>query len=217
MAHLARQHGLVLESFLKVRVGMLALDGDAKQPREAGKEFRVRNIELPGVRTIDFKDSERQETFATPRDQNVDRAPDPVIRQELWRSKSSFLLKVVGNDRSSSLESVAGGRFQVDPKRHLTNRPWGPADARAHQQPLIVSGIFQDFGERGFEALGTKLGGPLQDLSDVAGLQRETAELAQQGLLPQAVRKLLPGDIGRCGRGRYRLLPWRGGHNIVSV
>ena len=217
VAHLARQHGLVIESLLKVRVGMLALDGDAKQPREAGKEFRIRNIELPGVRTVDFKDTKRQSTFATPRDQNVDCALYAVIRQKFWRTKAGFLMKMIGNDRSSSLERVASRGFQVDRKRHLANRPWRPADAGAHQQPFVVGGILQDFGERGFEALGTKLGGPLQDLSDVAGLQRGTAELAQQGLLPQAVRKLLPGDIGRCGRDRYRLLPWRGGHNIVSV
>jgi hypothetical protein len=45
------------ESFLEVRIGMLALDGDAKQPCGTGKEFRVSNIELPRVRTINFKDS----------------------------------------------------------------------------------------------------------------------------------------------------------------
>jgi hypothetical protein len=181
----------MLEGFPEIGVSMLALDGNAEKPCASGQEVRIRDVELAGLRTVDFEDAEEEITFATPRDQNVYRAPDPVIRQELWRSKSRFLLKVIGSDHL---------RFHVDSKRYLANRPRGPADAGAHQQPFIVGGILQDFGEWDFEALGTKLGGPLQDLSDVAGLQRGTDELAQQGLLPQAVRKLLPGDIGRCGR-----------------
>src|SRR5712672_2732296 len=64
VAHLARQHGLVLEGLLEVRVSTLPFDGDAKQPREAGKEVRIREIELAGVGTIDFKDTERQMAFA---------------------------------------------------------------------------------------------------------------------------------------------------------
>ena len=215
VAHLPRQHGLVVEGLPEIGVGMLALDGDAEQPGEAGKEVRIGDVELAGFRTVDLEDAERQMAFAAPRDQNVDCAPDPVIRQELWRSKPRFLLEVVGNDHLSGLESVAGRRFQVDAKRHLADRARCPADAGAHQQPFVVGHILQDLGERGFEALGAEFGGALQDLSDVAGLQRRAAELAQQRLLPQAVRKLLPGDIGRFGRGRYRLLPRWSWHEIV--
>jgi hypothetical protein len=56
VAHLARQHGLVVEGFLKVRVGMLPLDGDAEQPREAGQEIgivRDPGCRLPARRTAD--------------------------------------------------------------------------------------------------------------------------------------------------------------------
>ena len=186
---------------------MLALDGDAEQPGEAGKEVRIRNIELAGFGTVDFEDAERQVAFAAAGDQDVDGAPDAMIREELGRSKSRFLLEVVGNDHLSGLESVAGRGLQVDAKRNLADRPWSPSDAGTHQQAFVVRHILQDFGEPGFEALGAELGGTLQDLCDVAGLQRRAAELAQQRLLPQAVRKLFPGDISRYGRGRYRLLP----------
>jgi hypothetical protein len=64
MAHLSRQHGLMVEGFQEICVGMLALDGDAKQPGEAGKEVRIGNVELAGVRAIDFEDAERQMAFA---------------------------------------------------------------------------------------------------------------------------------------------------------
>ena len=194
VAHLSRQHGLVVEGLPEIGVGMLALDGDAEQPGEAGKEVRIGNVELAGFGTVDLEDTERQMAFAAARDQDVDCAPDPVIRQELRRSKPRFLLEVVGNDHLSGLESVAGRGFQVDAKRHLADHARCPADAGTHQQPFVVGQILQDFGERGFEALRAELCGALQDLSDVAGLQRGTAELAQQGLLPQAVRKLLPGE-----------------------
>ncbi len=135
--------------------------------------------------------------FAASCDQDVDRPPDPVIRQQLGRSKPRFLLEMIGNHHLSGMERVAGRGFQVDAERHLADRAWRPADAGTHQQPLVVGHILQHFGERSFEALGAEFGGALQDLFDVAGLQRRTAELAQQGLLPQAVRKLLPGDVGR--------------------
>src|SRR5665213_470775 len=114
---------------------------------------------------------------------------------------------MVRDDILSGLESVAGRRLEVDAETHLADGPRRPADAGTHQQPLVVGQILQDFGEGGFEALRAELCRALQDLSDVAGLQRQTAELAQQGLLPQAVGKLLPCEVGRHCRGRYRLLP----------
>jgi len=165
MAHLSCQHGLMVEGFLEIGIGMLAFDGDAEQSGEAGKEVGVGNVELAGFRTVDLEDAERQMTFSAPRDQNVDGAPDPMIRQELGRSKPRFLLKVVGDDHLSGLESVASGRFHVDTQRHLTDGPWLPADAGADQQAIIVRQILQDLGEPSVESLGAEFGGTLQDFS----------------------------------------------------
>jgi hypothetical protein len=71
VAHLSRQHGLVVEGLAEIGVGMLALDGDAEQPGEAGKEVRVGNVELAGFRTVDLEDTERQMAFAAARNQDV--------------------------------------------------------------------------------------------------------------------------------------------------
>ena len=95
---------------------MLPLDGDAEQPREARKEVRIREIELAGVGTIDFEDAERQMAFAAPRDQDVDRPLDPVVRQQLGRPKARFLLEVIGNHDLAGMERIAGGRFHIDPE-----------------------------------------------------------------------------------------------------
>jgi len=81
MAHLSRQHGLMVEGFLEIGIGMLALDGDAKQPGEAGKEVCIRNVELAGFRAIDFEDAEGQMAFAASGDQDVDGAPDAMIQE----------------------------------------------------------------------------------------------------------------------------------------
>jgi hypothetical protein len=197
----------MFESLTEFGIGMLALDGDAEQPGEAGQEVRIGKVELAGFGTVDLQHAEGQMIFASARDQNVDRAPDPMIRQELRRPKPCFLLEMVGDHDLPGLERVAGGRFQIDAKRHLADNLRFPSDAGTYQQPFVVGQILQDFGEGGFEALRAELCRALQDLSDVAGLQRGTAELAQQGLLPQAVRKLLPGEVGRHGWGGYRLLP----------
>ena len=59
MAHLSGQHGLVLEGFLKLGVGLLPLDGDAEQARKAGKEIGIRKIELTRVRAVDFQNAKR--------------------------------------------------------------------------------------------------------------------------------------------------------------
>src|SRR6185437_7650266 len=186
---------------------MLALDGDAEQPSKAGEEVRVCDVELPGFGTVNLEDAEWQMPFAASRDQDVDCAPDPVIRQELRRSKPRFFLKMVGDDHLSGLESVARRRFQVETQRRPTDGARFPADAGADQQAIIVGQIFQYLGEPSVETLGAEFGRTLQDLPDVADLQRGAAKLAQQRLLPQAVGKLLPGDIGRNGRRRCRLLP----------
>ena len=53
VAHLSGQHGLVVEGFLEIGVGMLPLDGDAEQSGEAGKEVGIRNDRIgraPGCR-----------------------------------------------------------------------------------------------------------------------------------------------------------------------
>ena len=95
VAHLARQHGLVVECFLEVRVSMLPLDGNTEQTSEAGKEVGIRSIELAGVGTVDLEDTERHIALAASRDQDVDRPLDPVIRQQLGRAKACFFLEMI--------------------------------------------------------------------------------------------------------------------------
>jgi hypothetical protein len=106
----------VFEGLLEVRISTLPLNGNAKQPCEAGKEVCIREIELAGVGTVDFEDAERQMAFAAPRDQDVDRALDSVIRQQLGRPKARFLLEVIGNDDLAGMECLACGGFHIDPQ-----------------------------------------------------------------------------------------------------
>src|ERR1700751_1820975 len=181
---------------------MLALDGDAEQPGKASEEVGVSDVELPGFGTVDLEDAEWQMPFAASRDQDVDCASDPVIRQELRRSKPRPLLRGVRDDHLSGLEGVTRRRLQVETQRPSTDDPRFPTDAGADQQAIIVGQILQYLGEPSVESLGAEFGGALQDLSDVAGLQRGAAKLTQQRLLPLAVGKLLPGDIGGNGRRR---------------
>jgi hypothetical protein len=47
----------VLQGFLELGVGMLPLDGDAEQPRKAGKEIGIREIELTRVSAVDFQNA----------------------------------------------------------------------------------------------------------------------------------------------------------------
>src|SRR4051812_2382574 len=161
MAHLARQQGLVFEGMPKLGVRLLPLNGDTEQSGKTRQEIRIRKVELSSVRAIDFENAERQMAFAAPRDQDIDRALDAVIGEQLRRSKARFLLKVVGDDDLPGMERITGGRFHVDPKRYAADRSLLPPDSRAYQQPFFVRQVFEDLGERRFEPLGAKLGGPL--------------------------------------------------------
>ena len=149
-------------------------------------------------------------TFAAPRDENVDGALDAVLRQQFRRSKAGFFLKVVGNDDLAGMERIAGGRLQIDAQGYLADRLRRPSDACAHQQPFFLRHVLQDLGEGCFKTLRAELRRSLQYLADVAGLQRGSAELAQQGLLPQPVREFLSRCGGRCDRRRSRILSPRG-------
>jgi hypothetical protein len=115
----ARQHGLVFEGLLEVRISTFPLDGDAKQPREAGKEVRIREIELAGVGTVYFEDAERQMAFAAPRDQNVDRPLDPVIRLCWATGCSPFLLQQRDSPTSSPAVGIKAGALASKAKPGL--------------------------------------------------------------------------------------------------
>jgi len=154
-------------------------------------------------------------TFAAPRDENVDGALDAVLRQQFGRSKAGFFLKVVGNDDLAGMERIAGGRLQIDAQGHLADRLRRPSDACAHQQPFFLRHVFQDLGEGCFKTLGAELRRSLQYLADVTGLQSGSAELAQQGLLPQPVRKFLSRCRGRCDGRRHGFCPREGWHEFV--
>jgi hypothetical protein len=80
VAHLPRQHGLMVEGSLELGVGMLPFDCDAEQASEAGEKVGVREVELAGVRAVDFKDTEWKMAFTAPRDKDIDGALDSVIR-----------------------------------------------------------------------------------------------------------------------------------------
>ena len=131
VAHLARQHGLVVEGGLKFRIGMLPLYGDAEQSGEARQEIGVRKIELTGIGTIDFQHAERQVAFAAPRNENIDRAPDPVVRQKLRRPEACLLLKVVGNHYLPGVKRITSRRFHIG-SRERHDRWCRPAIRRPH-------------------------------------------------------------------------------------
>jgi hypothetical protein len=91
VAHLSNQHGLVVEGLAEIDIDVLALDGDAEQPGEAGEEVRVGVVELAGFGTVDLEDTDRQMAFAAPRDQDVDGAPDPI---EVSASEPGFKITI---------------------------------------------------------------------------------------------------------------------------
>jgi hypothetical protein len=161
-----------------------SFDGDTEQSGEARQEIGVRWIELTGVGAVDFQHPKRQVAFAAPRNEHIDRAPDPVVRQKLRRPEACLLLKVVGNHYLPGVKRITGRRFHIGSQRNMIDSPDVPADARSDEKPFFVRHIFQHLGERSIQALGAEFGGALQDLPDVAGLQRGSAEFAQQGLLP---------------------------------
>jgi len=54
--------------------------------------------------------------------------------------------------------------------------------------------IFRHLGEARLQSIGAQLRGPLQNISEVAGLHGDAAELAEHRLLPQPVGKLVANE-----------------------
>ena len=78
----------MIERLLKVGVGLLALDGNAKQAGKARKEVCIRLVKLAGVGAIDFQNAEGLIALRSPFYQNVDGPPDTVVRLELRRTET---------------------------------------------------------------------------------------------------------------------------------
>ena len=154
-------------------------------------------------------------SFAAPRDQDVDGAFDAVFRQQFRRSKAGFFLKVVGNDDLAGMERIAGGELQIDAQGYLADRLRPPIRRLRLPATFFPPACTPRPLRRCFETLGAEFRRSLQYLADVAGLQRGSAEFAQQGLLPQPVRKFLSRCGGRRDGRRHGLGPRGGWHEFV--
>src|SRR5664279_2885288 len=104
MAHLSRQQSLVLECLLELGVRLLTLNGYAQQSRKAGEKIGIGLTELAGVRAIHFQHTKEGLAVSALFYQHVDRAPDPMFRQQLRRPEAGFRLQVVRDNCSSRLE-----------------------------------------------------------------------------------------------------------------
>ena len=138
----------------------------------------------------------------------------PCSDKQFRRSKAGFFLKVVGNDDLAGMECIAGRRLQID-ALGIPGRS-SPAPIRHLRSPVtfFLRHVLQDLGEGCFETLRAELRRSLQYLADVAGLQRGSAELAQQGLLLN--RYGVPVSLQRSTQlERYGLFPRRGWHEFV--
>ncbi len=146
MTHLPRQQGLVLEGFLKFGVCVLTFDGNAEQTGKTCQKIRIGVVELSGIWTIRFEDTEGRIAFATPSDQNVDRTFDAMFGQELRRSETRLFLQVIGDYRLPCLKGKAGGRFDIRAECYIVYGTSRPTNASAHNQTLFIRKEFQNLG-----------------------------------------------------------------------
>ena len=192
VAHLPRQQRLVLKSLLQLRVCLLTFNGDAKQSGKTRQKVGVGFIKLAGVRAINFQYAEESFALTPLFYQDVDRAPDAVIRQELGCPEPGLSRQMVRDNRGPGLVGISGRRPEIGSERDVINGIHVPTNAGAHHQPAFVGQIFQDFRELGVEPLSAQFGGSLKNLPVVASLHRYATEFAEQGLLAQPVWKLIP-------------------------
>ncbi|KIZ48057.1 hypothetical protein OO17_00920 [Rhodopseudomonas palustris] len=144
-----------IEGFLQLGVCMLTLNRNAKQASKTRQKIRVRVVELARIRTISLEDTERCITLATASDDDVDRASDALFGQKCRGSEAGFFLQMIGYDRLAGLKGKAGWRLNIRAERYVVHCTRGPADARTHDQALLIRQIFQNFRERTSETTGT--------------------------------------------------------------
>src|SRR3954462_1583418 len=95
MTHLTREQCFVLKSFLKLGVGVLALNRDAEQACETSQEIRISVVELSGIVTIGLENTERHVALATSPDKHIDRTFDAMLGQKRRRPETCLFLQVI--------------------------------------------------------------------------------------------------------------------------
>ena len=168
---LRRQLGVQL-----VQAGLL--DREGEQRGVALQELEVVLGEGARLATVGL---EHAENVLLGLDDHVGRALDAVLPQQLGEPEPLLLVQLVGDHRASGLERVAGGGFDVGADPHLADHALAPADARAHQQALLVGQVLQHLDVAHVQAARRLSGRLLQQPVEVGALDREQAEIRELG------------------------------------
>src|SRR5215471_1864186 len=98
--------------------------------------------------TVGFEHTKRRAVSAQ---NHVDGALYPVAPQKAGGAKTSFVRKIVRDDRLPGIQRVAGGRIQVSANGRNPDDVILPANTGTDQKRALIGQVLEDLAERRFE------------------------------------------------------------------
>jgi hypothetical protein len=191
MSHLAQQCGLLF--------GEREVELD--QPRLVDRERQDGGVTLQELDVVLREHArlaavglEHAEDMLLALDDDVDRALDAMLAQQLGDPEALLPVQVVGDHRLAGLQGIARGRGQVGADPRLADHALAPADSGANQKRLFLGQVLEHFDEPDLEAARRLLGGVVEQPVEIRALGSPLAEIGELGpLLQEASLKLVCG------------------------
>ena len=132
---------------------------------------------------VDFQHAERR---AVALQDDVHCAANAVLDEQLRRAKSLLVFEMIGNHWLARAQGIAGRRGQIGADGGMPDHALTPADAGAHQQPVVGRNVFQHFAVFGCQTFRRHADRVIEHVDEARALQREDAEFGEQLLLANA-------------------------------
>jgi hypothetical protein len=162
----------------------LAFDRHAEEVCRALEEGEVMLDEFVVTPAVDLEHAERP---AIALQDDVHRAMDTVLAQDLRRAEALLVLEVVGDHRLAGAQRIACRRGKIGADRRNAHHARLPADSCPNQKAVFSGDKLEDFCEFRTQALGYHAGRAFEQLVDGGTVERCHTQCGQDLLLPDAL------------------------------
>ena len=216
MVHLFQKNLMAVQRGLEIVLVAVALDRHAEDVRRALQEGEIVLDELVLRPAVDLEHPERP---AIALQDDVHRAVDAVLAQDLRRPEALLVLEVVGNHRLAGAQRKPRRGGQIGADAGGADNACVPTDAGADQQFVLGRDVFQHLAELGAQPFGRQARGVGEKRVERRALQRGHAQLGQYFLLPdtllQCAQREVRGPARRLGLDHRLFLFVRRAHEAA--
>ena len=177
---------------LQLALILLLLDRHAEDVCGPLQEGDVVLAELAFGFAVDFQDAERR---AVALENNVHRAVDAVLDEQVGCPEALLIFKVVRNNRLTGAQSIAGRRGQIGPHACYADDALAPADSSAYEKAVLGRDVFHHFAVFSAQSLGRHTHGVIEHADEARALKRQHAQFSKELLLANTLTKSAGGQL----------------------